>query len=282
MLEAKPVSTPAITGRRLSLHDGQPLSDPTTYRSVVGALQYLTITRPDIAFAVNQVCQFMHHPTSTHWIAIKRILRYIKNTYSHGLFYRPGSFTLTAYSDTNYAGDPDDRISTGGSCIYLGPNLVSWSSKKQQGVSRSSTEAEYRQLAYTAATISWFQQLFRDLRLPLSYPKLWCDNISAISLASNPVFHTRTRHVEVDYHYVREKVVCGELVVSYLCTTDQLADLFTKGLAAARFSSLVSKLPVRDLPISLRGNVKPCNQSTQNKVSTVFNALSNPAKSGHH
>ncbi|KAM1873468.1 hypothetical protein ACFX13_007300 [Malus domestica] len=250
---AKPVPTPAVSGRRLSLQDGDPLPDPTEYRSVVGALQYLTLTRPDINFAVNQVCQFLHQPTSTHWAAVKRILRYLVGTTSHGLIYKPGSFRLTAFSDADYAGDPDDRRSTGGYCLYLGSNLVSWSAKKQNGVSRSSTEAEYRQLAITAATLSWFRMLFRDLQFPLHCHTLFCDNISAISLASNPVFHARTRHVEVDYHYVREKVVRKELDVRYLSTHDQIADIFTKGLSLPRFRLLVSKLPVLDFTVSLRG-----------------------------
>ncbi|BBG99739.1 transposable element gene [Prunus dulcis] len=256
MQDAKHISSPVASGRRLSLHDGAPLDDPSEYRSVVGALQYLTLTRPDIAFAVNHVCQFMHQPTSAHWVAVKRILRYLNGTSTHGLFYKPGSLSLMAYSDADYAGDPDDRRSTGGYCLYLGSNLISWSSKKQGGVSRSSTEAEYRQLAYTAAAISWFRALFRDLQLSLSCPKLWCDNISAISLASNPVFHARTRHVEVDYHYVREKVVRQELDVRYLATHDQIADIFTKGLSIPRFQLLTSKLPVRSSPVSLRGCIR--------------------------
>lgn len=143
-INAKPLSTPVVTGNKLSLYDGDPLSDPTTYRSVVGELQYLTISRPDIQFAVNQVCQFMHQPTTAHWIAVKRILRYLKGSVSHGLFYRPGTTLLQAYSDADYAGNPDDRHSTGGYVIYLGFNPISWSSKKQKTVSRSSTEAEYR------------------------------------------------------------------------------------------------------------------------------------------
>lgn len=253
MHEAKPVSTPAISGKRFSITDGDPLPDATEYRSVVGALQYLTLTRPDIAFAVNQVCQFMHRPTTVHWIAVKRILRYLNGTISYGLFYRPSSLHLIAYSDADYAGDPDDRRSTGGYCIFLGNNLISWSSKKQRGVSRSSTEAEYRQLAYTAATISWLRSLFQDLQLPLSLPRIWCDNISAISLAANPVFHARTRHVSVDYHFIREKVVQNELDVRYLSTVDQVADVFTKGLSAARFTLLRSKLTVYDRPVNLRG-----------------------------
>ncbi|VVA37991.1 PREDICTED: poly [Prunus dulcis] len=134
MQDAKHISSPVASGRRLSLHDGAPLDDPSEYRSVVGALQYLTLTRPDIAFAVNHVCQFMHQPTSAHWVAVKRILRYLNGTSTHGLFYKPGSLSLMAYSDADYAGDPDDRRSTGGYCLYLGSNLISWSSKKQGGV----------------------------------------------------------------------------------------------------------------------------------------------------
>ncbi|CAL9014472.1 unnamed protein product [Prunus brigantina] len=199
------------------------------------------------------VCQFMHQPTTAHWLAVKHILRYLNGTLTHGLFYSPSTLFLSAFSDADYAGNPDDRRSTGGYCVYLGTNLISWSSKKQRGVSRSSTEAEYRQLAYTAATLSWFRALFQDLHLPAPCPKLWCDNISALSLASNPVFHSRTRHVEVDYHYVRERVVRNELLVAYCSTVDQIADIFTKGLSSARFSLLRSKLPVPHRPVSLRG-----------------------------
>ncbi|KAB2630690.1 hypothetical protein D8674_008209 [Pyrus ussuriensis x Pyrus communis] len=194
---AKPVPTPAVNGRRLSLQDGDPLPDPTEYRSVVGALQYLTLT----------LCQFLHQPTSTHWAAVKRILHYLVGTPTQGLTYKPGSFRLTAFSDADYAGDPDDGRSTGGYFLYLGSNLVSWSAKKQTGVSRSSTEAD------------------------------------AISIASNPMFHAHTQHVEVDYHYVREKVVRKEIDVRYLSTHEQIADIFTKGLSHPCFRLLVSKLP---------------------------------------
>ncbi|KAM2043239.1 hypothetical protein ACFXTI_036536 [Malus domestica] len=154
MLECKPISTQAISGRRLSLSDGEPLSDIIKFRSVVGALQYLLFTRSDIVFAVHHVCQFRHKPTTTHWVAVKRIIRYLKATPSHGIIYCPNFLHLTAYPDADYTGDPDDRCSTGGYCIFLGDNLISWSSKKQRGVSRSSTKVEYRQLAYTVAALS--------------------------------------------------------------------------------------------------------------------------------
>ncbi|CAL8084112.1 unnamed protein product [Prunus armeniaca] len=121
--DAKPISTPTPTGHKLN---------SGTYRRVVGALQYLTITRPDLAYLVNQVCQFMQHPSSTHWYTVKRILCYLKSTYDHGLVYRHGDLQLNAFSDANYSNNPDSRHSTGGFCIYLGKNIISWSSKKQK------------------------------------------------------------------------------------------------------------------------------------------------------
>ncbi|KAM1873400.1 hypothetical protein ACFX13_007237 [Malus domestica] len=215
-LDDKPISTPVPCGQKLSTYDGEPHDNPELYRSVVGALQYLTITRHDLSHAVNQVCQFMLSPKYTHWMAIKRILRYVKATYNHGLLYKPGIAHLTAFSDANYVGDRDTRHSIGGFCIYLGSNLVSWSSKKQKTMSTSSSEAEYRKLAYTTAELSWLRSLFCDLHLYLESPTIWCDNISSIALASNPVFHSRTKHLEIDYHYVHEKVVRGELLVNYI------------------------------------------------------------------
>ncbi|KAB2629181.1 hypothetical protein D8674_033976 [Pyrus ussuriensis x Pyrus communis] len=165
-------------------YDGDPYSHPEQYRMVVGALQYLTITRPDLSYAVNQVCQFMHMPRTTHWMAVKRILRYLKATHDHGLVYKPGDVRLNAFSDADYAGNPDTRHSTGGFCIYLGTNLISWSSKKQKTVSRSSTEAEYRQLAYIAAELSCLRG---DVRPSQSYP----NRCSATNSSSDKIRDSR-------------------------------------------------------------------------------------------
>lgn len=162
----------------------------------------------------------MHAPKNTHWMAVKWILRYLKATHNHGLLYKPGTAQLSAFSDVDYAGNPDTRHLTGGFFIYLGSNLVSWSSKKQKTISRSSAEAEYMQLTYNVAKLSWLRYLFKDLHLHLVHPQIWCDNISSIALASNPVFHAQTKHLEVDYHYVTEKVVRGELLVNYICSQD--------------------------------------------------------------
>ncbi|KAJ3705170.1 hypothetical protein LUZ61_008875 [Rhynchospora tenuis] len=246
MLSSKPCTTPIATHITLSKKDGDPFSEPHLYRSVVGALQYATLTRPDISFAVNKVSQFMHEPTVTQWTAVKRILRYLAGTLHHGLFIHANSSTaLHGYSDADWAGCTDDRRSTSGFCVYLGKTLVSWSAKKQPTVSRSSTEAEYRSLALTCAEIMWLQFLLQELNITLPQPPtLWCDNIGATFLAANPMFHARTKHIEIDYHFVRERVASNKLCVRFVCSKDQLADVMTKPLATTRFQFLRNKLNV--------------------------------------
>ncbi|XP_028088136.1 uncharacterized protein LOC114288742 [Camellia sinensis] len=166
-----------------------PFSQPSLYRSLISGLQYLAITRPDIALAVNQACQHMQCPTNAHFALVKRMLRYVKGTLAQGLFFTPGPFILTSYTDSNWAGDCLDRRSTSGFCVFIGLNLISWYAKKQFTVSHSSTKAKYRSMAYTTAELCWLQQLLRDFSIPCSVPPvLWCDNISAMALASNPVF----------------------------------------------------------------------------------------------
>jgi hypothetical protein len=257
MLGTKPAATPCSNGSKLSKYDGDLLMDPSEYRQVVGALQYCTLTRPDISFSVNQLCQQMHSPSSSHWSAAKWVLRYLKNTSHHGLLYTKGSLHLQAFCDSDWAGSPDDRRSTFGFGILLGNCLVSWSAKKQHVVSRSSTEAEYRSMAITTAELFLLRMLFKELRIGLLLaPILWCDNVSALALASNPIFHARTKHIEVDYHFIREKVVNGDILIKFISTVDQLADIFTKGLSSARFAQLRSKLMVLPSPLSLRGDVK--------------------------
>lgn len=154
MLDAKPVTTLMATSPKLSLNSGTPLSDPTTYRATVGSLQYLALTRPDISYAVNRLSQYMHIPTSEHWQAAKRLLRYLAGTSSHGIFFhRRNNNNLHTFSDADWAGDPDDYVSTQAYIVYLGKNPISWSSKKQKGMARSSTEAEYRSVANTSAEV---------------------------------------------------------------------------------------------------------------------------------
>ncbi|XP_028077925.1 uncharacterized protein LOC114279843 [Camellia sinensis] len=223
-------------------------SNPSLYRSIVGALQYLTITRPDISFAVNHACQTMHAPTEADFASVKHLLRYLKGTLHQGLSFTPGPLELHAFSDSDWAGSVHDRRSTTGYCVFLGPNLISWSAKKQPTVSRSSTEAEYRALAQAAAELSWLQMVLTDLHIAHPCPLLWCDNLSAISLSSNPVFHSRSKHIAVDYHYIRERVASKQIFVKHVASSDQLADLFTKALPVSRFHFLRDKLMVLSSP----------------------------------
>ena len=206
MLDAKPIATPLATDGHLTLHSGIALTDCTAYRTLVGSLQYLCLTRPDIAYAVNKLSQFMHRPTTEHWNAAKRLLWYLCGTLTHGLFlHKANSLSLHAFSDADWAGNKDDYTSTSAYIVYLGSHPISWSSKKQRTVARSSTEAEYRSVAATTSELNWICSLLTELGVTLpKLPVIYYDNVGATYLCSNPVFHSRMKHVAIDYHFIRD------------------------------------------------------------------------------
>jgi hypothetical protein len=255
MADCQSVRTPIDSGSKISATDGDPLENPTLYRSLTGALQYITITRPDLSYAVQQACLFMHAPRTAHLNLVKRILRYLKGTVDFGLhFYPTSSASLIAYSDADWAGCPDTRRSTSGFCVYLGDNLISWSSKRQLTVSRSSAEAEYRSVAHAVAESTWLRQLLQELHQVIAKSTVvYCDNISAVYMSANPVQHRRTKHIEIDIHFVRDKVQLGEIRVLHVPTSSQYADIFTKGLTTAVFVEFRSSLNVRLPPDATAG-----------------------------
>jgi hypothetical protein len=186
----------------------------------------------------------MASPTTIHCAAVKRILRYLHATYDLGLrFVKAGSHLLSAFTDADWAGNPDDRRCTGGYAIFLGDNLVSWSSRKQSTVSRSSTESKYKAIADATAELIWIQVLLWELGIPqLRSPTLWCDNLGGTYLSANPIFHRRSKHIEVDYHFVRERVAAKQLDIRPISTKDQLDDVFTKPLSGPAFTQFWDNL----------------------------------------
>ncbi|GKA48175.1 ribonuclease H-like domain-containing protein, partial [Tanacetum coccineum] len=225
MVNYNPSRTPIDTKSKMGA-DGDPVSDLTLYWSLAGSLQYLTFTRPDISYAVQQVCLFMHDPREPHFSALKRILRYVRGTLDYEL-----------------------QRSTLGYRVFLGNNLLSWSSKRQPTLSRSSAEAEYRGVANVVVETSWLRNLLRELHTPLSSATLvYCDNVNAVYLSCNLVQHQRMKHIEIDIHFVRDLVATGQVCVLYVPSRYQYADIFTKGLSSALFEEFRSSLSVRCPP----------------------------------
>lgn len=258
MTGAKEVHTPMSTSEKLILDDGSSSVDATSYRQLVGSLQYLAITRPDVSFVVNRLSQFMHAPTQLHLQALKRVLRYLKGTIHYGLYLnRQSKHVLSAFSDSDWGGVLDKGRSTTAYVLYLGSNIISWKSARQKTVSRSSTEAEYKALANAAAEVIWVQNLLSDLGMPISsVPTLYCDNIGATYFCSNPLYHTKMKHLALDYHFVRERQAAGQLRVLHISNKDQIADMLTKPLGRPAFVKFRSKIGVSNGSSILRGRIE--------------------------
>jgi hypothetical protein len=257
-LGAKPAGTPIETNIKLGPEDGEPLPDIGQYQRLVGKLIYLTVTRPDIVFAVSVVSQFMHAPRTSHLSTIDRILRYLKGTPSQGIWMKKNiTSNVVGYSDADWAGSCDKK-STTGFCTFVGENLVTWKSKKQNVVARSNAEAEYRAMASTASELTWIKHLLHDMKIECKGAmQMYCNNQAARHIASNHVFHERTKHIKVDCHFVRDKVHSEEIETPFVRSQEQLADIFTKALDKSTFESILSKLcSINLFESNLRGGVK--------------------------
>lgn len=253
--------TPVPEGQVLTSQTGTPSVDITDYCHAVGKLIFLTNTRPDIAYAVGVVSRYMAHPQQRHWEAVKHILRYLKGTMDYGIhFQHSASPVLHGFADADFLGCPDTRRSRGAYLIQLAHGPISWSSKLQSTVSDSTTEAEYKALSEATKEAVYVRRLLielninSDLKVPIGFSNssirdnlakaslptafdvhLHCDNQGSIKLANNPVFHARTKHIEGKHHFVRERVLEGEVTLSYINTAENPADLLTKPLSRQKF-----------------------------------------------
>ena len=247
MKDAKPAKTPMGTDGHTDLNKGGKSVDQKAYRSMIGSLLYLCASRPDIMLSVCMCARFQSDPKECHLVAVKRILRYLVATPCFGLWYPKGStFDLVGYSDSDYAGCKVDRKSTSGTCQFLGRSLVSWNSKKQTSVALSTAEAEYVAAGQCCAQLLWMRQTLRDFGYNLSKVPLLCDNESAIRMAENPVEHSRTKHIDIRHHFLRDHQQKGDIEVFHVSTENQLADIFTKPLDEKTFCRLRSELNVLD------------------------------------
>ncbi|WZZ20649.1 hypothetical protein YC2023_122036 [Brassica napus] len=253
VLGGKIAKTPLEEGYKVlregEVEENQLFEDAKLYRRMVGKLIYLTITRPDICFAVNQVSQHMQAPKVHHWKMVDRILRYLSGSHGQGVWMGcNGSTEVVGYCDADWAGDRVDRRSTTGYCTFIGGNLVTWKSKKQKVISCSSAEAEYRAMLKLTNELVWIKGILKHLEIEQATPMtMHCDNQAAIHIASNSVFHERTKHIEVDCHKVRQMIILGVILPCYKRSEDQLADVFTKAARLKTMESILSRLGLIDL-----------------------------------
>ncbi|KAD3337683.1 hypothetical protein E3N88_33203 [Mikania micrantha] len=247
MNKAKCDGTPMNVGEKLQVEDESGRVDDSNYRSIVGGLIYLTHTRPDLAFSVSMVSRFMQRPTKTHQGAVRRVLRYVAGTCDFGLWFsRKNVLQLVGYTDSDWAGCIDDRKSVSANVFMLGNCAISWSSRKQSTVALSSSEAEY--IAATAAACQgvWLRRILEDLGCDQELPTtIFCDNKSAINLSRNPIMHSRSKHIELKHHFIRDLVKQNVIQLEFCGTNEQLADMLTKAFSKEKFVQFRSSVGMK-------------------------------------
>lgn len=255
MEQCKTAATPLQQNLKLSSDDGTKQVDATLYRQLVGSLIYLTTTRPDLAYSVSVLSQFMSRPLDSHWNAAKCVLRYLSGTCNYGILYTDSSdVTLAGYSDSDWAGNLDDRRSITGYAFSIGSGVISWCSKKKSTVALSLCEGEYQALCAATCEAIWLRRLLSDAgEGQKAATSIKTDNQSTIKLAYNPVFHKNTKHIDTQFHFVREKIQSKEICVDYCNTCDNLVDIFTKPLGRIEFELLRGMLGVHNNPFFIKG-----------------------------
>jgi hypothetical protein len=246
MGDCKPMSTPMTTnGKELHSSDSG-LVDPTLYRQLIGSLMYLVNTRPDICFAINTLSHFMVGPRRVHRIAAKHVLQYLISTIDYGLDYvRGDGLSLAGFTDSDWAGSVSDRKSTSGCCFGLGSAIVSWLSRKQKSVALSSAEAEYMAASQASCEAIWLRKLLTSLfEQELGPTMIYCDNQSCLKLTENLVFHDRSKHIEIRYHFIRDHVQRGAVKLEYVSTDEQVANILTKSLSRGKHVYFRDKMGV--------------------------------------
>ncbi|XP_019171969.1 PREDICTED: uncharacterized protein LOC109167406 [Ipomoea nil] len=220
------VQIPMSTSLRMNIDNEGKDVDQKNFRGIIGSILYLTASRPDISFAIGVCARFQSKPKESHLCAAKKILRYLKGTQGVGLWYpKRGSFYLVGYSDVDFAGCRIDRKNTSGTCQFLGGRHVSWFSKKQNSIATSTAEAEYIAAGSCCAQILWMTHQLRDYGVIVREVRIKCDNTSAISITHHPVLHSRTKHIDIKYHFIRDHVERKDTSLEYVNTDDQLADI---------------------------------------------------------
>ncbi|KAE8656273.1 hypothetical protein F3Y22_tig00117005pilonHSYRG00292 [Hibiscus syriacus] len=246
MKDCNHMNAPSEFGLKLNKDEGGNKVNSTLYKQIIGSLMYLTTTRLDIMYAVSAISKYMECPTEIHLLAAKRILRYLQGTKEFGLFFKKRKKSnLFGFTDSDYAGDSDDRKSTSGYVFMLGTGAVSWSSKKQSIVTLSTTEVEFVATIACACQAIWLKKILEELQFKEDGPTLiYCDNSSAIKLSKNPVLHDRSKHIDVKYHFLRDLMNDGVINLVYCRSEDQIADILTKPLKFPAFQKLNELLGV--------------------------------------
>ncbi|CAL2260119.1 unnamed protein product [Prunus armeniaca] len=236
---AKSARTPMSTSAKIHRDLHGKSVDQTLYRSMIGSLLYLTANKPDISFSVGVCARFQSDPKESHLFAVKRIIKYVSGTSEFGLWYTYDTcVNLVGYSDADWAGCSDDRKSTSEGVFYVGNNLVAWHSKKQNSVSLSTAEAEYVAAGSCCTQLLWMRQMLEDYGLAQSCFLIYCDNMSAIDISKNPVQHSRTKHIDIQHHFIRDLVEDKILSLEFVPSEKQLADILTKALDFQKHGTL--------------------------------------------